>query len=346
MSRRFEKILSPLLYATGIHQRGWRRLAREGGATLVVCYHRIREGTGRKGAGQTVSEGVPAETFEAQLRFLLEHFDPVAPSAVSQPFAGKRLRFAITFDDGYLDNLSVAAPILQRLGVPAAFYVVSNYVGTTRRFWWDRVGAILAHSAAPRLDINGLFPAGAGHELPPSLPLDSPAARQASGAALEAALRASHPRDVDGVLDRLARRLEVTIPPADPADRLMNWAEIRRLSELGFEIGGHSADHFNLARLSGDELDEQIAGCKARIEQETGKPVLSFAYPYGGAQHCSPAVFEATRRAGIPVAFTAQDGVATPSDNSVALSRLCLNWPWPFACAHNIAQALAAAPAA
>lgn len=342
---RFDKILSPLLYAAGIHQRGWQRRAREGGATLVVCYHRIREGTGRRGAGQTVSEGVPAETFEAQLRFLRDHFDPIAPSEVTRPFDGKRLRFAITFDDGYLDNLTVAAPILRKLDIPAAFYIVSNYAGTTHRFWWDRVGATLALASADRLDTDRLFPDGAGHGLPPSLALDSPAARQLTGSTLEAALRASHPRDVDGVIERLARRLDVTIPPADAADRLMTWPEIRQLADQGFEIGGHSADHYNLARLSGDELDAQIAGCKARIEQETGRPVLSFAYPYGGAQHCSTAVFEATRRAGIPVAFTAQDGAAAPTDNSVALPRLCLNWPWPFACAHNIAQALAAGAA-
>lgn len=345
MPRRLDKILSPLLYATGVHQRSWQRRVQDGGATLVVCYHRIREGTGRRGAGQTVSEGVPAETFEAQLRFLLDHFDPVPPSVAARPFDGKRLRFAITFDDGYLDNLTVAAPILRKLGIPAAFYVVSNYVGTTRRFWWDRLGAILAQASAEQLDTDKLFPADAGQGLPPSLPIDSPAARQTAGAALEAALRASHPRDVDAVLERLAQGLDVAIPPADPADRLMTWPEIRQLAGQGFEIGGHSADHYNLARLSGDELDTQIAGCKARIEQEIGTPVLSFAYPYGGSQHCSPAVFEATRRAGIPVAFTAQDGAAAPTDNSLALPRLCLNWPWPFACAHNIAQALAAGSA-
>ena len=53
----------------------------------------------------------------------------------SEPIPARTV--AITFDDGYLDNFSVAAPILKHKKVPATFFVSSGYVGTTRRFPWD-----------------------------------------------------------------------------------------------------------------------------------------------------------------------------------------------------------------
>lgn len=48
---------------------------------------------------------------------------------------------AITFDDGYLDNFSVAAPILKRRNMPATFFVTSGYIGTARKFPWDASSA-------------------------------------------------------------------------------------------------------------------------------------------------------------------------------------------------------------
>lgn len=51
---------------------------------------------------------------------------------------------SITFDDGYLDNFSVAAPILKRRKIPATFFVSSGYIGTTRTFPWD-VSTSISH---------------------------------------------------------------------------------------------------------------------------------------------------------------------------------------------------------
>ena len=43
----------------------------------------------------------------------------------------------ITFDDGYEDNYTLALPVLERHGLVATFFVVSDYVGTDRVFPWD-----------------------------------------------------------------------------------------------------------------------------------------------------------------------------------------------------------------
>lgn len=336
MSNRLGKLLAPLAYWSGRSASRWTSSARGGGFTAVLCYHRIVDSAERRKAGLTVDEGTTAGTFEAQLRFMLRHFEPVQASAVFEP-AGAKPRFAVTFDDGYADNLEVAAPVLRRLGVPAAFYVVSSYVGSERRFWWDRLAALVRGTELPVLAAREVD--GVDATLPERLPLHDADARRQAVDLLGASLRNGDPAQVEPRLARLAQALG-SEDRALPADRLMDWDDLRRLVAQGFEIGAHSADHLNLAALDGTALDEQVHGARRRIEAETGAPVLSFAYPYGGPLNVSPAVLQAVRRAGYRGAFTAQAGIASDRDDPVAVPRVVLNWPWRFACAYNLDRAL------
>jgi peptidoglycan/xylan/chitin deacetylase (PgdA/CDA1 family) len=65
----------------------------------------------------------------------------------------------ITFDDGYLDNIENALPILHEAGLPATFYIATGYVGSDREFWWDDLERLTLGAAnlpkVLRLRING-----------------------------------------------------------------------------------------------------------------------------------------------------------------------------------------------
>ncbi len=52
---------------------------------------------------------------------------------------------AITFDDGYLDNLEIAHPILGQHGIPATIFVSTGYVDRPHGYWWDELEAIFLH---------------------------------------------------------------------------------------------------------------------------------------------------------------------------------------------------------
>lgn len=330
--RLLAKLTSPLGYHSGHFQRRWKRMARSSGLSVVLCYHRVVECSERRKAGLTVDEGISAATFEAQIRFMLHHFQPIQASDALQNEPEAPPRFAVTFDDGYADNHDVAAPILRRLGVPATFYVVSRYVGTARRFWWDRLAALVRNTAATELVLDT---AGA----PGWLTLSSPAARLVATDKLGAWLRGLSPAAVETALVDLACRLECEDQPLEN-DRLMDWAQLRALAAQGFEIASHTADHLNLARVSDQELQDQVVASKAEIEAQTGQPVLSFAYPYGGAEHFGAAAREAVHRAGYRGAFSAIGGVATREADRLAVPRLVLNWPHAFACAYSVDQAV------
>jgi peptidoglycan/xylan/chitin deacetylase (PgdA/CDA1 family) len=84
---------------------------------------------------------ISSEEFEAQMIFLKENGYKALPvhSLARMIESGKRLptrSVVITFDDGYLDTYENAFPILQKHGLTATVYVVSDYLGRCND--WDR----------------------------------------------------------------------------------------------------------------------------------------------------------------------------------------------------------------
>jgi hypothetical protein len=66
-----------------------------------------------------------------------------------------------------------------------------------------------------------------------------------------------------------------------PRTRLLSWDQIRQLSEDGIEFGSHTMTHPELTSVSQDASAIEIARSKRVIEDAIGKPVVSFAYPFG-----------------------------------------------------------------
>lgn len=104
-------------------------------AAVVVVFHRVQDGAA---ASDSLTIGV--RTFERYCRFFRRHFHVVSlQDLVKRLECGRRLNrdLAITFDDGYRDNFEIAAPVLERLSLPATFFVVSRWIGTRVVPWWD-----------------------------------------------------------------------------------------------------------------------------------------------------------------------------------------------------------------
>jgi peptidoglycan/xylan/chitin deacetylase (PgdA/CDA1 family) len=103
---------------------------------MIVTFHRIRDDSDRSD-GLTVDR----RTFESYCEFFKKFFNVIPLRELvtrleTRTMPGRAL--VITFDDGYRDNFLNAAPILERLGLPATFFVVSRWMGTTVVPFWDR----------------------------------------------------------------------------------------------------------------------------------------------------------------------------------------------------------------
>jgi peptidoglycan/xylan/chitin deacetylase (PgdA/CDA1 family) len=228
-----------------------------------------------------------------------------------------RCAVAITFDDGYACNALVAAPILESFGYPATFFVVSDAIIRSEEFWWDQLEAIFhapdfEYEAATRLlscySVNGPCEEPVGHERGPL----------ASFLALWDLVRRLSTDQRRQYLDELRRQTGLE-RKTRPTHRPMTEAELRALAEKPlFEIGGHTATHPSLPTLLPGEQEQEIVVGSRFLETTLGRPIRSFAYPFGDWQ---PATRDIVQAAGFECAVTAEHRRVRPGDHQFELPR-------------------------
>ena len=264
--------------------------------TFVLLYHRVAR----------IDEdphglAVAPERFTAHCEVLRRRFE-VVRLREAQP---SRRQVAITFDDGYADNVTEARPILESMGLPATFFITAGRIGGSSEAWWDRLEHIMLAST-PVSDALELEVAG----LRLWVDLRSPAARQRAHWALFWRLRPLRPADIESVLVVIARQLQSPTEPRT-THRWMTIDELRLLAQAdNTDIGAHSLTHPLLASLSADEQRQEIAGSRALLEQMTGVAPTLFAYPHGSPDAFNELTLRMAREAGYRAAYTATGGFA------------------------------------
>lgn len=99
---------------------------------------------------------------------------------------------------------------------------------------------------------------------------------------------------------------------------LLSWAALAEIAGHGIEIGAHSHTHPEMDRLTPRGLAEQAARPKTELEDRLGRPVRSFAYPYGRYDR---RVRDAVAAAGYQSACTMNSWAATPRSPLLELPR-------------------------
>lgn len=225
---------------------------------------------------------------------------------------------AFTFDDGYLDNLTQAKPLLEEHDVPATVFVVAGMVGAEREFWWDELERLLLHPghlpSSLELEIGGsrhswnLGDVANYSELDHALHRDwragaepAPTARHKAYWAIHWALLPLAATERDRALAQL-RDLAAVPVPADASRRCMSEEQLRDLAAGGLiEIGAHTETHPLLTALTEPDQAAEVRTSITHLRERTDRAVTTFSYPYGA---WSPASAEAARAAGTTAAFT------------------------------------------
>lgn len=268
--------------------RSFADLARR--RPLVVVYHRIAPATSDRW-----SLAVSPAVFERQLRALRRFFRPVSLTALLDALADGDARgcVAVTFDDGYADNLSTALPLLEKYAVPATFFISSDAVERGREFWWDDLERM--SDLAPD-DAWSFFSDWSGEPVPHDEP--------SRYLVMWRALSAIPGERRDEFLDRLRERIGLSASPRE-THRPLTPEELRRIASSQFvEIGAHGRSHSNLAFLPAADQIEEVEGGKEAVERMSGRRATLFAYPFGKPDAFSEATGEAVRNAGFRAAFT------------------------------------------
>lgn len=315
-------------------RRAVRRLGKVfGRGPLILLYHRVSGG-----GPDPWSLAVTPEHFAQHLEVLRGLARPVPLRRLVGELRGGRpspRSVAITFDDGYADNLYHARPLLERYDAPATVFVASGALGRGREFWWDELERVLLH-AGPlpktlRLSVNGTphcWELADGHGEG-----DAPRGRE-SGAAptsrrplyfsLHELLYPLAEGARRGALDQLLEWAGAN-PSPRPTHRTLSPAEVSSLARCELtEIGAHTLTHPSLATLPPDEQWREIKQGKDELEDMTGGQVSSFAYPYGSRGDYSAETVALVRRAGFASACTTVEGPVRRSADPFQLPRVAV----------------------
>lgn len=70
----------------------------------------------------------------------------------------------------------------------------------------------------------------------------------------------------------------------------MTWGETREIESFGVEIGSHTVSHPHLHSLHRQNIEKELKDSKDAIEDQLGKPISSFSYPYAFPEQDGPFV--------------------------------------------------------
>lgn len=290
---------------------GWRLTQQRAGALSILIYHRVLP------RPDSLLTGEPdAAHFEAQMRLLREHAQvlPLA-EAIRRMYAGTlpARAVAITFDDGYTDNLTVAAPILQRLGLHATFFIATGYLDGGTMFN-DRLIEAVRGCPDPVLSLPAL-------DLP-QLSLASVPDKLAAIRKLQLAAKYLVPQQREQWVAHVVEATRAVMP----THLMMTSAQVRELAAMGFDIGGHTVVHPILQSVADTQAEKDIADGADRLAVLTGSRPRLFAYPNGrpdtdyGQRHA-----RMVERLGFEAAVSTSWGVASAGSDRFQLPRFT---PW------------------
>jgi peptidoglycan/xylan/chitin deacetylase (PgdA/CDA1 family) len=292
-------------------------------AAVILAYHSVRDEPEKD--SNWIGPGIThaSKIFQRHMELIASRFHPVSLEDIFLFVKGERdlpaRSVAVTFDDGYLDNLEIASPILSRFGISAAFYLTVNMIGQSDVPWFCRVRNAFVRTPCAQWN-SSLH----------NKKWDLSSSRSRDAALLAAYdLCAPHVGQTQNEVVATIER-ELQIPRQMPARRLMlTWEEVKQLRRAGHIVGSHTLTHPNVAYLANSQaVQAEILDSKLRIEQNLTEPVLHFSYPHPALNpQWSKQSLHCTGDAGYRTAVTTTKGPVFAGTNPLLLSRM--NAPRP-----------------
>lgn len=306
------------------------------GKALILLYHRIA-----RLRSDPWALAVTPRRFGEHLEVLRRVARPMELGELSRSLLDGSVpdgAVVVTFDDGYADNLHNAKPLLKRYGVPATIFIPSGFLGSEKEFWWDELDRLLLQPGKLpgrlSLNINGnTF----GWELAEVARYRLSEAREHRGwrawkkpptprhsiyQSLWKALHSMPEDDRHSVLEELRRWANIGAS-GRPAHRTLSLEEVRNLAQgRPIDVGAHTVTHPALSTLSIAKQRDEIMSSKSQLEEILGRPVHSFAYPYGKPSDYSADTTNLVRESGFLCACVNFAGVVERSTGMYELPRV------------------------
>jgi peptidoglycan/xylan/chitin deacetylase (PgdA/CDA1 family) len=331
VKRTFYQLLSVL----GIYQIGRFVHRRQ---ALILTYH----GIVRNGRNLYTNRNcVEMAMFDRQMAYMARHYKVVPLSElVGRLNEGKQLpRYtaAITFDDGFRNNLTVALPILQKYHLPATIFLATSFISSDELgLWTERVDSLIHRTPVPniRLTLDGVEK---------SFPLRTSADREIASDQVRAFLKTLPPAQRKSALQELDKQLEekadrrpsggdngsesAEVDAQSTAEKeeryaFLSWQQVQMMAHGSITIGSHTHSHAILAPLSESDLNFELTESQRLIEQNLGVFCTLFSYPNGAERDFGRREEGLLGSLGYVAAVSQIDGFNDASTNIMALRRI------------------------
>ncbi|HHH30080.1 MAG TPA: hypothetical protein ENK57_17285 [Polyangiaceae bacterium] len=267
----------------------------------ILTYHRV-------GAPDPDATPLPDETYDAssatfaeQLQFLSQHFQFVTTSDVLGFLDGGSLPpnpVMLTFDDGYIECLTEALPLMTDYGATGTFFIATDAIDERKLFWWDKLYLLVERATADPIVLD----------YPKSMLLK----RDEAYDVLNRLVKTHRGLDLERFLDHLEERSGASVPRHEEkalADAtLMTWEQIDELARAGMDVESHTRTHRVVQTLLPDQLEAELRGSREILEERLGRPVRTLAYPVGFPIDGDATIRRALEDAGYDVAYSNMTG--------------------------------------
>ncbi len=277
----------------------------------IVMYHRVLEH-----ADPLAPYTPTAQVFDRHMETLANGFNVLPLSEAIERLTKRSLpprAACITFDDGYRDNFTVAAPIMQRYGLPATVFVSTGFLDGGR-MWNDSVIEAVRYAPGALIDVGAV-----------GLGVHAIASDAERAQAIQNLLDQLKYLPFD---ERLARvnDLSSVIGVSLPTDLMLSTDEVVAARRANIEIGAHTVNHPILTQIDDQQARTEIVESKVRLESILKEKISLFAYPNGrpdldyAARHA-----KMVSEAGFKMAVSTASGAASGDSDLFQLPRYA---PW------------------
>ncbi len=290
--------------------RGLRRRIRNRGRPIILMYHRVANV-----ACDPWHLAVPPDRFADQIEALVQERQVVPLRWLASRLAEGRVprkTAVVTFDDGYVDVLVNAKPILERHACPATVFLTTGAIGRGEEFWWDELSRIVLESPAVPSELQLELGLAYRWRL-------ADASRAELHVALWRLLLPLDPAQRRDALDFLSDWAGVERRP-HAESRALDADEVNRLSSPGFiDIGAHTVSHPSLPLLDPPTRRAELQDSRRVCAELTGTEIDAFAYPFGSFDDAST---DDVRDAGFRIACTTERACVHERSDPLRLPRI------------------------
>lgn len=292
---------------------------------IVLMYHRVLD---KQEISQSSSQDgilVCIETFESQMRFLKKNFNVISIDELKDHITQKKTftpgSCLVTFDDGWKDNFINAYPILKKYKIPAAIFLTTEYIGTGKRFWQERLNhmlKILHYRCKSDIKLNKkTLNKYRESELRKIIISDGRDLEEKISSFV--AKQKQYKEDIiEELIDALTSFLEKEGYKITQVNDFMSWDEIRIMSNGGVDFGSHGKSHRILTQNQ-SIAPEEILESKEIIEKKLEKEINSFSYPNGSY---TQEIVKLVKKSGYCITFGTKSGFVTSKDDPFTLKRI------------------------